>query len=516
MADTWFLFRNISNSTRVGIPLALLVASLYFFARIHITAPLTQDEVEYLHSAWLISTGMRPFTDFFQHHSPFFLWFISLFAQPDTDLSWVITLRMLSALNFSLALFLVLILARRLSPDSHDGTSKPIRVELSLWVLFVCTTSTLPLASFEIRAEQYALVCWLLAWISLCGRPSNRRARSEETIAIGLLAAAILLSPRTLPAALAILPFRTGLQPPVVLMNTVLRRSAILGLAIGAALWASDTSNDFFTWVIGFSRASGPPVSITDSVPGYLLIGLSLALLIFLLSLLAEWKRQEAAVKTSPIHWVVFATLLGALTEPRQFSQSLTFLVFALLIWATVTVLRISEPTAEVKSQNERQSLRKAASFIATLATVFLVMAGLTKHTSEGLPNHPLSQIAAADDLWQSVRVREMLCEWFRGETVLAEPSSLHPICLHDSSYFWRGSEYVLDGALERAGIHYPQFDLRLDIQHNRPALLALNAPLRALLLDSHRTWFVENYQPIKAYWVRRDLASELLVRESH
>jgi hypothetical protein len=90
----------------------------------------------------------------------------------------------------------------------------------------------------------------------------------------------------------------------------------------------------------------------------------------------------------------------------------------------------------------------------------------------------------------------------------LAEPTILHPICLHDASYFWRGSEYLLDGTLERAGIHHPPFSVWQDIQHNRPGLLALNAPLKTIL-DPHPAWLFRNYRRVGTYWIRHDLIRE-------
>jgi hypothetical protein len=505
MADLSFFSRNVKDTSRFGVPLTLLFASLYLFIHAHITSPLTQDEVEYLHSAWLMNTGLRPFTDFFQHHSPFFFWLIALFVKPGTDLSWIINLRMLTALNFSLATLLVLILGRYFSQQSSNRAPRPIRADLVLWVLLVCTVCVMPLASFEVRAEQYALVCWLSTWVLFCNYPVNRLATLGETIALALLTVAVLFSPRTLPAALAILPFSTRAQPLSAWMSIALRRFAILALFLGIVLWATDTTNNFFTWVIGFSHASGPSVSITDSVPGYLIIGILLALLAVLLDLLTSRGRQNLFT-TPTVHWVVLATLIGFLLEPRQFSQSLTFLVFALLIWGASALLRRSAPASTVKSSYRPRTLLKATSLVTTLTTAIFAVAAFTEHASKEFPapGYPLSEIAAPDDLWQSVRVRETLCERYKGETVLVEPTTLHPICLHDASYFWRGSEYLLDGTLERAGIHHPQFSVWQDISHNRPGLLALNAPLRTVF-DSHQAWLSKNYQRVGAYWVRRE-----------
>jgi hypothetical protein len=210
----------------------------------------------------------------------------------------------------------------------------------------------------------------------------------------------------------------------------------------------------------------------------------------------------------------VLATLIGFLLEPRQFSQSLTFLVFALLIWGASTLLRSTTFSYTVKTTNRPHTLLKAASLVTTLSAAIFAVVAFTENVSRGLPSpgNPLSEIAAPNDLWQSVSVRESLCERYKDETVLVEPTTLHPICLHDASYYWRGSEYLLDGTLERARIHHPQISVWQDISHNRPSLLALNVPLKTAL-DSHQDWLFKNYRQVGAYWVRRDLIHETLDR---
>ena len=40
--------------------------------------PLSVDEIEHLHSAWLVSKGLVPYQDFFQHHPPLFWWILAV------------------------------------------------------------------------------------------------------------------------------------------------------------------------------------------------------------------------------------------------------------------------------------------------------------------------------------------------------------------------------------------------------------------------------------------------------
>jgi len=63
-----------------------LVALATLAVRHALTSPLGHDDIEHLHTAWLVSQGYRPFLDFFQKQSPFF-WLLlqpaALLAQGD-------------------------------------------------------------------------------------------------------------------------------------------------------------------------------------------------------------------------------------------------------------------------------------------------------------------------------------------------------------------------------------------------------------------------------------------------
>jgi hypothetical protein len=98
----WWVYRCIKNGTSINLPALCLVniAILILWSRI---ASLNPDEVEHLHCSWMVSQGMVPFTDFWQHHSPL-LWVMLAPAfkiMPQTTLVFDIS-RLLGACVFVL------------------------------------------------------------------------------------------------------------------------------------------------------------------------------------------------------------------------------------------------------------------------------------------------------------------------------------------------------------------------------------------------------------------------------
>lgn len=65
---------------RLPVILFVCIVMVLIFCRLAFVwvKPLANDEIEHLHSAWLVSKGLVPFRDFFQHHPPFFWWVLAL------------------------------------------------------------------------------------------------------------------------------------------------------------------------------------------------------------------------------------------------------------------------------------------------------------------------------------------------------------------------------------------------------------------------------------------------------
>lgn len=66
----WRLHSGFSVNSILYIFICLCVALVLLWLKIE---PLNHDEVEHLHSTWMVSQGLIPYKDFWQHHSPL-LW----------------------------------------------------------------------------------------------------------------------------------------------------------------------------------------------------------------------------------------------------------------------------------------------------------------------------------------------------------------------------------------------------------------------------------------------------------
>ena len=76
----------MSENTKIKTSKFLQISGIYFVLQIVFAValsfwiltehqPKTGDDVEHLHSAWLVFQGKVPYNDFFQHHNPL-LWYL--------------------------------------------------------------------------------------------------------------------------------------------------------------------------------------------------------------------------------------------------------------------------------------------------------------------------------------------------------------------------------------------------------------------------------------------------------
>ena len=77
--------------------------------------PKTGDDVEHLHSAWLVYQGKIPYVDFFQHHNPL-LWYLfaPLLGAFSYDIIVFDVVRIISTLIMFLTLFICAKIALKL------------------------------------------------------------------------------------------------------------------------------------------------------------------------------------------------------------------------------------------------------------------------------------------------------------------------------------------------------------------------------------------------------------------
>lgn len=203
------------------------------------------DEMEHLHSSWLVDQGLWPYKDFWQHHSPM-LWILLgplTRVMPHTAVAMDLW-RALAFLSSAAAGVLVLVIARRLDP--RPGV---LLAAAALWLGIAG-----PCEFHDLRPDLFANVCSLGAMALLISSRSAPAIFSSGA----LLAFAVSFTPKHAPL-LAILPTvalweRLGARG--------LARMAILyvgGIAVGLmplTLWLTrrDLIGDFFYWVVLYNR----------------------------------------------------------------------------------------------------------------------------------------------------------------------------------------------------------------------------------------------------------------------
>jgi hypothetical protein len=469
-------------------------------------SPLKRDEVEFLHTAWLMHEGYRLYEDFFQHHSPFFFVILSQLAEPTPHLDWVIVIRVAGMFGMMAVIGLILSLAHVGRVDERGQMGLTWKNIVFLLVLIWVVA---PLSTFQIRPELWALVLWLAAWRMLeVASSEDKRAlpgAGRFFAASVLLGVSVALTPRALPPVLGLLLFASWFN--VSDLRRRFRMFAAGGL-VACCAWVSLTfpfasPEHYFTWVIGFSRASGPVVRIWDVLPT------SSILVLIVLAALAGWQLLRSAFhedgrgRLAPAV-VFFFCFLGVMLEPRQFSQSLSFMLPA----GMVLVGRFFFEDGKSQPENE-SGLDRYVGVLWTLAAMsgtviaFAFVPAVSGRSDISL-SRAIHDLPSASNVFEDVALRETICRSLAGRTVLVEPTRRHPICLMDASYYWRGSTYIADGALWRAGIMTPTYAPLHDVSRSRPALLGFNQEM----LEMWGSKFVSDYSSyIQVGWAYLDQA---------
>jgi len=155
------------RTLRLSLNLCLCL-SLAWLVLIGLFRFLDHDELEHLHTAWLVFQGFEPYTDFFQHHHPllwYLIWPLAALESP-AALIWTRGLMLASAL-------VILYLTYRLGRDLLG----PFSARLA--VLFLASLNLYTQKVIELRPDVPMTVMLLLAGLflfRLLERPSLARS----------------------------------------------------------------------------------------------------------------------------------------------------------------------------------------------------------------------------------------------------------------------------------------------------------------------------------------------------
>lgn len=159
-----------------------------------------QDEFEHLHTAWSISKGMLPYRDFFEHHTPWFDFFLAVFYplfRVDTDVG--------SAFSF-------IFFARYLMWIFTGGIIALTFLLGHLWggarvawvgAVLLIDTVIFQEKTLEIRPDVFGVICWLACLALLVQgvrseRPADRRTTRSFAWSGALLGVSVMSSQKIL------------------------------------------------------------------------------------------------------------------------------------------------------------------------------------------------------------------------------------------------------------------------------------------------------------------------------
>ena len=205
------------------------------------------DDVQHLHTAWLMQHGQMPFRDFFENHSPLTYQILAalLWLRPQAvaicDFSRFLSL-VLALASFGLTVALARrVLATRSVPMAALGV---------LWL-----GALLPYELYELRPDMFANVSSLGALLVLA---TSRRIRALVGSGL-LLGLSVALTPKH-AVLLAALPLALLLERPA--MWPFVWRTGLhwIGIALGAAptlAWLAGHGllSDFRYWVFSFNQS---------------------------------------------------------------------------------------------------------------------------------------------------------------------------------------------------------------------------------------------------------------------
>ncbi len=273
-------------------PAALLSLLLLRMGSIVITEIPNHDEAELLHASWLMAHGAIPWIDFFENHSPIYLWLNAKLLSPDA-VFYVVQARVFhfliylcGAALFAWACYVWL------------GVERAFSRSFLLLSAIVYFSLTWPVDFGLVRPEAYAFA------VLFCGAVFAH-AKSARSLMFGgvLLALAATLSPRAAPLSVIVelvcIARLSGYRARVQLLM-IFAAGAALTVLLNAAAAPLD---GFYRWLINFDGHIRP---YRRALPTAAFTSVSIALLALTVSAVAP-------IFIKPVHIRSVQATLGRL-----------------------------------------------------------------------------------------------------------------------------------------------------------------------------------------------------------
>ncbi|HET7815998.1 MAG TPA: hypothetical protein VFK58_00260 [Sphingomicrobium sp.] len=424
--------------------LALLAAAFWVhYLLVHdLLGLLTVDEIYFAHVFWLMREGLEPYSDFYSTHLPAYFRILGVLVPPapPLDLSFVWTLRAVSALVVTAYAILLLRLARR-----------DFLFLLPLLLLFVTFARMA-----EIRPDTFGLLLFNVGWWWLL----RGTGRVNILLAAAFAGAALFFSARAavMIVGLALLCAWLCVRRRDWATFLYLVLLAVGLGAIAALAYVADPTG--FTRMVT-SVYLDPIVLMPDltigqrvlSVDRLLLLAMILAALAAALLAIARGKNRETATVVAA---ACLTQLVLVVADPSPFQY-----VYG---WAALPTLAGIALLGRYSVRGLHAGLALAGSALA----IGLVSLSLAQAAAADRPPRPGSMLRITYDpplseaelrrastpdlvsmmvrterqqgLWNQLALLTEICRRVRGP-VLAKFYA-HPICLHDLRHDWAGLKW--------------------------------------------------------------------------
>ena len=441
-----------------------LFAFFHFLSEV-VLAGLSNDEVEHAHAGWLISRGLIPFQDFFEHHSPAYLYIVGGFARVWPDANFLLPLRLahLGCAAVSIGCLCTCLLR-------SSGGSKQGRWLGSLFGGTVFLLLTPFTAAFAIRSEPFAITFLLTSFALAFVAPKR------PTLPLLLAAGAILFSPRAL---LPVIPITLRLSWANAPMPEGRRRLFVGTLMACSLIWIGLSIppgfQSYFDFVILGSSSLEPKWPLTDTfaqfrgMSSYLIVVGIAAFVRIAAHSLKSFSRTDGTISPDLRQfaaWTLLAAWVGPFVERRAYYTSLSLVAaFSALYLAAEIQVRLKRP------------LRWPEGFFFPIHAL-LSFALLLPKPPGWLPQlkYQLESLSRVGQVVEPIResgedldpfdlqltnssvidaqnARNRICAHLRGARVVAS-TWYHPICLADSTYWWYGVFFSTSGSFKAAPLN--------------------------------------------------------------
>ena len=130
--------------------------------------PKTGDDVEHLHSAWLVFQGKVPYNDFFQHHNPL-LWYLyaPLLGAMQYEIAVFDTVRIISTLLLFLNLFIVGLIAKKFTSNSWFASILSVASVFPSYIIY---------SGQDFRPDNYMVLCLVAGIYYLFSYLDNKKS----------------------------------------------------------------------------------------------------------------------------------------------------------------------------------------------------------------------------------------------------------------------------------------------------------------------------------------------------